>query len=206
MWRLRALKQKKNTEYHDTVGPVLLVVGLMAAIILTLVFVELDRLGIWDNNNNQDPELRVRNPRDFQIYPTVTDDGSCTLLLDKPDFPSFSQSSTALINEAEDKIFIASKQSVYEYAFADSSLTELSALSNTDLEGMALGGDTSTLYVSSEEPNNELIEILRSDGKSVTSVRREPFILFGDSDIVVIHSFVVCIFLCTFVSMSCGRI
>lgn len=164
MWRLRALQQKKNMEYHDTVGPILLVVGLMAAIVLTLIFVELDRRGVWDTSNNQDPALRVNNARNFQIYPKVDDDGLCKLLLDTPDFPSFSQSSTALVSEAEDKIFITSKQTVYEYAFSDASLTKLSTLTNTDLEGIALGGDTSMLYVSSEDPENELIEILRSDG------------------------------------------
>jgi uncharacterized membrane protein YidH (DUF202 family) len=173
LWRLRALKEKKNMSYHDTTGPVLLVIGLMGAIILTLIFVELDRRGWWDSANST-PELRVKNQRGFKISPQVSV-GACELLVDTPAYPAFSQSSSALIDESESQIYIVSKTHLYTYSMWNQALETIATFPNTDIEGATLSLPASTspsrvigtenfIYLASEAPNNEILEVSLING------------------------------------------
>lgn len=167
LWRLDALKKKKNIAYDDRKGPILLVFGLLLAVTATLVITELAKAGYFDNDDTYVRHLKYDTEIVFKIAPT--DDGENCVQLGAGNFPAFTQGSAAYLDSASNIVYVASVSDIYGMT-TSGALAESYSVPSHDIEGItSRPTDTGILFLASENPENAIIEFDTNTGLATRS-------------------------------------
>lgn len=167
LWRLDALKKKKNIAYDDRKGPILLVFGLLAAVTATLIITELAKAGYFDNEDDYVRHLKYDNEIVFKVAPS--DDGENCVQLGVGSFPAFSEGSAAFLDRSSNVVYVASSSDIFGMTTAGA-LAESYSVPSQDIEGItSRPSDTDIIFLASENPKNAIIEFSTNTGLATRS-------------------------------------